>query len=128
MGVVTRETPVDVYIDSECVGYGSIVYEDGSAVHIAPYTVTRCSVTQILIDSVAVPMQFCWGDVVTGVFGGVVKRVVEAKVYVGEVEVGKASIEVVDSFSASALTYMLVFSLFIALLRLVGSMVKRVRG
>jgi len=128
MSVVTRETPATVYVDGVEVGYGSIAYVDVSATQPLPSTKVSCSTSVMYIDSSAVPLQFCWVDTVTGMFSGVVRRTISVPVYVGDVEVGKASIEVVDSFGMPTTMSMLLILPIIAILYLIIRTVKHLRG
>jgi hypothetical protein len=127
-GIMIRETPVSVYVDGVEVGYGSIVYVDESATQLLPTTKLSCSTTMAYIDDEAVPLRFCWSDTVAGLFSGVVRRAINVPVYIGEVEVGKASIEVVDSFGMSSTMFILLLLPIMAILYIVSSTVKRLRG
>jgi len=98
-----KTTPVAVYIGGELVGSGELAYDDKSAHSLIPYTARHCDETPVYIGSDVVPLQFCWDDTVTSNYGGTVKRVMEAPVYIGESVAGKASVEVEDSSGASIL-------------------------
>jgi hypothetical protein len=61
----------------------------------------------VYIGSDVVPLYFCWEDTVTSWRAGTVKRAMDIPVYIGESEVGRASIEVEDSFNVAVLTQLL---------------------
>jgi hypothetical protein len=111
-----KTTPVSVYIGDEPVGSGSLAYDDKIAHSLIPYTARHCDETPVYIGSGVVPLQFCWDDTVTGWYGGTAKRVVDVPVYVGESEVGRASIEVEDSFGMSILIPLLVLLMMITII------------
>ena len=94
-----KTTPVDVYVGDELVGSGSLAYDDKSAYSLIPYTARHCDETPVYIGSDVVPLQFCWDDMVAYSFGGVSRRVLSVPVYLGDIPVGSAVVEVYDSYS-----------------------------
>jgi hypothetical protein len=119
-----KATPVFVYIGNELVGSGSLVYDDKSAHSLIPYTARHCDETPVYMGSDVVPLQFCWDDTVTGWYGGTAKRAVDIPVYVGESEVGGASIEVEDSFGTSILILLLTFLMLITIITTVVNLAR----
>jgi hypothetical protein len=117
-------TPVDVYIGDELVGSGSLAYDDKSAHSLIPYTARHCDETPVYIGSDVVPLQFCWDDTVTGLYGGTAKRAMDIPVYIGESEVGRASIEVEDSFGTMSLIPLLMLLIPIAIITIVVELAK----
>jgi hypothetical protein len=119
-----KTTPVAVYIGEELVGSGELVYDDKSAQALIPYTARHCDETPMYIGSDAVPVYFCWDDTVTGWYGGTAKRVMDVPVYIGESEVGRASIEVEDSSGMSILMPLLSFIMLITAVAIAVKLVK----
>jgi hypothetical protein len=117
-------TPVDVYIGDELVGSGSLAYDDKSAHNLIPYTARHCDETPVYIGSDVVPLQFCWDDTVTSWYGGTAKRAMDIPVYIGESEVGRASIEVEDSFGTMSLIPLLMLLIPIAIITIVVELAK----
>jgi hypothetical protein len=70
----------------------------------------------VYIGSDVVPLYFCWDDIVAGWHAGTVKRAMDIPVYIGESEIGRASIEVEDSFGMALFAPL--FTLLIPLIML----------
>ena len=119
-----KTTPVSVYIGGELVGSGELAYDDKSAHSLIPYTARHCDETPVYIGSDVVPLQFCWDDTITGWYGGTDKRVMDIPVYVGESEVGRASIEVEDSSGMSILIPLLMILMMITIITTVVELMK----
>jgi hypothetical protein len=120
-----KTTPVSVYIGGELVGSGKLAYDDKSAHSLIPYTARHCDNTPVYIGSDVVPLRFCWDDTVTTWYGGTDKRVMDIPVYVGESEVGRASIEVEDSSGTSILIPLLMILMMITIITTVVELMKR---
>jgi len=104
MGVATREIPVTVYIDNEYVGYGSVVYEDESAVQLVDTVKYKCVKQQLCIDSECYSdaIEFCYEDKVSSFLGGLEVKTIETNVYDAEGNVvGEAVLSLYDSYDAS---------------------------
>jgi hypothetical protein len=111
-----KTTPVTVYLNEELFGSGELAYDDKSAQALTPYTVRHCDETPVYIGRYVVPLYFCWDDTVTSWYAGTVKRVMDVPVYIGELEVGRASIEVEDSFNMISLTPLLLLVMLISVI------------
>ena len=118
-----KTTPVAVYLGEELLGSGELAYDDKSAHALIPYTDRHCDETPIYIGSDVVPLYFCWDDTVTSWYAGTVKRVVDVPVYIGESEVGRASVEIEDSFGASILTQLISLMLLATAVAIVGRII-----
>jgi len=104
MGVVTREIPVTVYLDNEYIGYGSITYEDESAVQPADTIKYKCVKQQLCIDSncYSDAIEFCYEDKVSQWLGGLEVKMIKTDVYDAEGNVvGEAVLSLYDSYGAS---------------------------
>jgi hypothetical protein len=114
---IVKTTPVIVYLGEELIGSGELAYDDRSAHALTPYTVRHCDETPVYIGSNVVPLYFCWDDTVTSWATGTVKRTMDIPVYIGDSEVGRASIEVEDSFGM--VTFTPIITLLIPLIMLI---------
>ena len=112
-----KTTPVTVYLGEELFGSGELAYDDKSAHALTPYTARHCDETPMYIGSDVVPLYFCWDDTVTSFYTGTVKRTMDIPVYIGESEIGRASIEVEDSFGM--ITFTPLFTSLISLIMLI---------
>ena len=104
MGVATREIPVAVYIDNEYVGYGSVVYEDESAVQLVDTVKYKCVKQPLCIDSECYSdvIEFCYEDKVSQWLGGLEVKMIKTDVYDAEGNVvGEAVLSLYDSYGAS---------------------------
>jgi len=106
-----KTTPVSIYVGDNLVGSGGLAYDDKSAYSLLPYTTRHCDETPVYIGSDVVPLRFCWDDTVTSWYGGTAKRAMDIPVYIGELEAGRASIEVEDSSGGSVLVLILLFAM-----------------
>jgi hypothetical protein len=126
---VVKSVPVTVYIGIDAVGLGNLAYDDRSWPSLVPYVASHCDATPIAIDSDEVRLWFCWDDVVSDWQAGVVKKQVVVPVYIGETEVGKAYIEIEDSFSQAMLSTLITIMMTVAMItfavRLVIALVAR---
>jgi len=120
-----KTTPISVYIVDELVGSGELAYDDKSAHSLIPYTARHCDETPVYIGSDVVPLQFCWDDTVTSWYGGTAKRSMDIPVYIGELEAGRASIEVEDSSGTSILIQLLMFLMLITIITAVAELTRR---
>jgi hypothetical protein len=105
-------TPVAVYLGEELLGSGELAYDDRSAISLAPYTARHCDETPVYVGEAVVPIRLCWDDVVTSHFGSTDTRVLDIPVYLGDSEVGRASIEISDSSGTSLLTLIMLIAVF----------------
>lgn len=124
-----KGVPVIVYIGNDAVGIGNLAYDDRSWPSLVPYVASHCDATPIAINNDVVQLWFCWDDVVSDWQAGVVKKQMVVPVYIGESEVGKAYIEIEDSFSQSMLstliTIMMMVAMIIAVVRLIVALVAK---
>jgi hypothetical protein len=123
-----KTTPVSVYIGGELVGSGELAYDDKSAHSLLPYTARHCDNTPVYIGSDVVSLQLCWDDTITGWYGGTAKRAMDIPVYVGELEVGRASIEVEDSSGTSIFILLLTILMMITIITTVVNLVMAGEG
>ena len=110
MPTTVRETPVTVYIDNEYVGYGSIAYEDESAVQLVNTIKYRCVGQQLCIDSECYTdaVEFCYEDKVSSFFGGSEVKTLKVNVYDAEGNtIGEAVLSLYDSYSPSIIWILL---------------------
>jgi len=96
-----KTTPVAVYVDGNLVGSGSLAYDDKSALSLVQLVARHCDGTSAYIGDTVVPVQFCWDDMVAGLFGGVSRRVLSVPVYLGDISAGSAVVEVYDSYGVA---------------------------
>lgn len=111
-----KSVPVIVYIGNDAVGLGGLAYDDWSWPTLVPYATSHCDATPIVIDSDVVQLWFCWDDVVSDWQAGVVKKQVVVPVYIGEYLVGRAYIEIEDSFSQSMLLTLISMTMTVAMI------------
>jgi hypothetical protein len=109
--MVVKTAPVYIYIDGELIGFGELVYNDLSYASLLPTTIHHCDETPVYVDNEVVPLRFCWDDVVAKWFGGTLKKRLAVPVYVDDVKVGEATVELVDSYSADLVSVLLVVAL-----------------
>ena len=103
MPTIVREIPVTVYIDGEYVGYGSVTYEDESAVQLFDTIKYKCVKQQLCIDSDCYDaVELCYEDKVSQLFGGLEVKSLKVNVYDYEGNVvGEAVLNLYDSYSPS---------------------------
>jgi len=122
-----KTTPVNVYVGEEQVGSGQLAYDDRSAISLAPYTVRHCDETPVYVGETTVPLQLCWDDTITSLFGGTARRALSVPVYLGDSEVGRATIEVLDSSGSSLLALIMLIMMLAIVITLVRSLIERER-
>jgi hypothetical protein len=119
---VVRTTSVRVYVGDVLVGAGELVYYDVVEHAVIPHTVSHCDETPVYVDDEAVSLWLCWDDVVTGVFAGTTRRVLEVPVYIGDVLAGRAVIELLDSHG-SALSFILYMAVILFVARFISVLI-----
>jgi len=122
-----KTTPVNVYVGEELVGSGELAYDDKSAISLLPYTARHCDETPVYVDEAVAPLQLCWDDVVTSFFGGTARRALSVPAYLGDSEVGRATIEVSDSSGISLLALIMLIMMLAIIAMLVRSLMERER-
>ena len=99
---VIKTVSVDVYLDGDVVGSGEVRYTDNSSLSFTFRVDYVCDVTPVVDDNgVEVGhLEFCRSDKVASGFGGRESVSMSVPVYVGNSEVGVASLAVEDEYSA----------------------------
>jgi hypothetical protein len=122
-----KTTPVSIYVDDVLVGSGELAYNDVSSPALTPLTVRHCDETPAHVDDITVPLLLCWDDTVALGFGGAVERELNIPVYVGDVEVGSATVKLSDSHSADLTTVLISVAMISLLAGLIIRLVIRIK-
>jgi hypothetical protein len=133
MPTTVREIPVTIYLDNEYIGYGSIVYEDESAIQLVDTIKYKCINQELCINSECYSdaVEFCYEDKVSSFLGGLEVKTLKVNVYDYEGNViGDAVLNLYDSYNPSIFWVMLnialLWALTIALLAVLHYMKRRV--
>jgi len=106
-----KTTPVKIYVGGEYVGYGKLAYDDRSAFGLYPRVEKHCDESSIYIEDNVISLKFCWNDIVTSWLGGSVRRTLNIPVYIGDTEVGSATVEIEDSSGSSTFSPLILTSI-----------------
>jgi hypothetical protein len=120
-----KTTPVSIYVDGVLIGSGELAYNDFSYASLTQTRIHHCDETPAHVDGVIVPLLLCWDDMVSTPLGGVTERELNIPVYVGDVEVGSATVKLSDSHSSSLITVLLTVAMISLSVNLISSVVIR---
>jgi hypothetical protein len=102
--VSTRTINVQVFVDSEAIGSGTIEYIDEAVASTQEQYKDRCVAQALCTDSACYgnAVSFCYRDTLAKNQGGVEEAVIRVPVMVGDTQVGEAELEFADAYAPVA--------------------------